>query len=1065
MPSSVEAVLSGRAGMSPIMIGRARPFARLAGIVDAADVMTSEQPAVALVSGEPGIGKTRLVRELVESLPSRIATIGAIAQPGSMGRPLDAVLGLVDASLTGDDLATAVCDLVADAVAKGPTVLIVEDLHWIDTASANLIDRIAQQPWPNLVIISTYRPNDLSRGQPGGELVLRLERRHSVEQVRLDRLDRTEVGAMVAAIATASGSQPSSAFIEALHRRSAGIPFVVEELMRVVGPRAMVSELLEAELPWSLEEAVRQQLEGLDHGRRRVAEALAVYGRAASFEALLVVTEAEEPDLLAALRALSAEGVVVEVSDDQFWFSHALVADAIVHQLLGRERRRLHERCFEAVRIAPMLDHASLAYHAQGADRHDEVPAIARRGAARYLEKGLTFSALRLAAEGLAEAPNDPELLAVATEAAWRLDFLSEALTTGVRWARVAVEPLDRINALRFVARLHHELDDESASLARVGELEALWSGLDDRRLRGVAAWSLAQLHMICGRDIEAVSWADEALVDARSVGDELTEARAIVERAGAWQVERPRLESIALFDDAVAAARRSGDAVLLTRAINNGLDLLPSHSTEAAVLRAEMQTVSSGIGFDKLGTAATLAYELEAAYSAGDLPMVRRVAAEGSQWWGRPSPHHAWISSVHVGFALEEGRIDDASEAHAEFRAACSDEKRQHFHRLAIALAAARGERAAGDRLFEGLLQLPRLRDTAVTLNVTVGLVEDLLTLGIAPAEIRARLLDGWLAEHPSSAAIRAHGEGLLARAEGDDAGAARALGAVLVSPDPCLAKPVIGTLRTVLAEALLGTGDRAGALVAIRRAIDDDFGRWPGVRKDRAEALARRLQGSSMRADGELTSREREVAALVADGLTNGQLADRLFISPKTAAVHVSNILAKLGLSTRAEIAAWAVRHKLRRVTRPRCSPPRTSVVAGRWVVDSSDMYAPGDGSAGGGDGEAEHVAGCGAVRAQPGADRDGPRALPVGRRCVRAAAGSRAGPALVRHRSGGGGPRVLQHRHRRSRQGRQLERSGRRRAPPVPVLAAGHVPADVRGPPAGGGVRRRGGAGSRR
>ena len=206
MPSSVEAVLSGRVGMSPIMIGRARPFARLAGIVDAADVMTSEQPAVALVSGEPGIGKTRLVRELVESLPTRITTIGIIAQPGSMGRPLDAVTGLVDPPFTGDDLANGrVRPRGATAVAKGPTVLVIEDLHWIDTASANLIDRIAQQPWPNLVIIATYRPNDLSRGQPGGELVLRLERRHSVEQVRLDRLDRTEVGAMVAAIATATG--------------------------------------------------------------------------------------------------------------------------------------------------------------------------------------------------------------------------------------------------------------------------------------------------------------------------------------------------------------------------------------------------------------------------------------------------------------------------------------------------------------------------------------------------------------------------------------------------------------------------------------------------------------------------------------------------------------------------------------------------------------------------------------------------------------------------------------------------------------------------------------------
>jgi DNA-binding NarL/FixJ family response regulator len=81
--------------------------------------------------------------------------------------------------------------------------------------------------------------------------------------------------------------------------------------------------------------------------------------------------------------------------------------------------------------------------------------------------------------------------------------------------------------------------------------------------------------------------------------------------------------------------------------------------------------------------------------------------------------------------------------------------------------------------------------------------------------------------------------------------------------------------------------------------------------VRRDRAQGLARRLEGSSTRPDGELTGREREVAALLAEGLTNGQLAERLFISPKTAAVHVSNILAKLGLSSRAEIAAWAVRH----------------------------------------------------------------------------------------------------------------------------------------------------------
>jgi DNA-binding CsgD family transcriptional regulator len=674
-----------------------------------------------------------------------------------------------------------------------------------------------------------------------------------------------------------------------------------------------VSELLAAELPWSLEEAVRQQLEGLDHDRRGVIEALAVYGRAATFESLLTVTEADEADLIGALRWLTSVGVVVEVSDDQFWFSHALVADAIVHQLLGRERRRLHERCFEAVRRAPMLDHASLAYHARGAERHDEVPAIARRGAAKYLDRGLTFPALRLAAEGLAEAPNDPELLAVATEAAWRLDFLPEALSTGTRWVKVAVEPADRIEALRFVARLHHEVDDDEAALAKIAELETLWSTLDDRRLRGVAAWSLAQLHMIGGRSADAVAWADKGLVDARAVGDRLTEARALVERAGASTTGRSRRQSLVIFHEALEAARQCGDAVLLTRAINNGLDLVPSHSPEAAALRAEMREVSARVGFDKLGTGATLAWELEAAYSAGDLPMLRRVAAEGSQWWGRRNKHHVWSSSIEVGFALEEGRIDDAAVAYDDFAACCPAEKRHHYQRFDIALAAARRDRPLGHQLFSGLLDLPPPTDTATTLNSMLMLVEDLLVLGIAPAEIRQRLLDEWLAEHPSSAEIRAHVDGLLAIAEGDHARAAVALQAVLAELDPCLGKPIIGTLRTALAEALLATGDRAGALVSVRRAIDDDFGRWPGVRKDRAESLARRLHGASTRSDGELTAREREVAALVADGLTNGQLAERLYISPKTAAVHVSNILTRLGLSTRAEIAAWAVRHDL--------------------------------------------------------------------------------------------------------------------------------------------------------
>ena len=238
---SVAPVLSGRIGLSPVMVGRARAFARLAGIVDAADVMTGDQAAVALVSGEAGIGKTRLVRELVQSLPGADHDARR-DRPAGVDGPSPRRRRRAGRARPGRRRrsATAVFDIVADGHRPGAGASSSSRTSTGSTRRApTSIDRIAQQPWPNLVIIATYRPNDLSRGQPGGELVLRLERRHSVEQVRLERLDRTEVDAMVAAITAASGAQPSSAFVEALHRRSGGIPFVVEELMRVVGPRAM----------------------------------------------------------------------------------------------------------------------------------------------------------------------------------------------------------------------------------------------------------------------------------------------------------------------------------------------------------------------------------------------------------------------------------------------------------------------------------------------------------------------------------------------------------------------------------------------------------------------------------------------------------------------------------------------------------------------------------------------------------------------------------------------------------------------------------------------------------
>jgi DNA-binding CsgD family transcriptional regulator len=903
-------MLSGRAGMSPVMVGRARPFAHLAGIVEAAEVMTGDQPSVALVSGEAGIGKTRLVGELVATLPPTTTTLVATAQPGSLGRPGDAVCRLVgDNGAASGDPAAAAFDAVASALERGPAVLVVEDLHWIDAASANTVDRIAQQRWPRLVVVGTYRPAELSRGQPGGELVLRLERRHAVEQVRLDRLDRAEVAALVAAI---RGDQPPSAVVEALYRRSGGVPFVVEELIRCCGPMSGAGDLLTAELPWSLEEAVQHQVAGLDVAERKVVEALAVYGRSAPFDALVHVTSADDDTVLAALRSLSVSGVVVEVADDSFWFAHALVADAIEHQLLGRERRRLHERSFEAVRAAPTVNHAALAHHAIGAGRYDEVPAIARKGAPKYLAQGHTFQALRLAADALGEAPSDPELLAVATDAAWRLNFLDEALGTAQRWERVAVEPADRIEAMRFVARLHSELGDVAASAAAREALESYAESLDAPELRGPARAALAQVHMLVGNSSEAIAWAELARADADAVGDDATATRARVEAASAMIGFASRAEATAAMHDAIDHAHRLGDTVLLCRALSNSLELVPPSSPEGRALRVELLEASRRVGIDKLGASVGLLWEAAAAYDDGDMAAMRRANAEGEQWWRPRDDDSCWVVGWQANYAFEEGRLTDARAGVDRIFDSHVHPKKAHDKALLqLQLAAAEEDRVAGLEAFSALVAGSVVPDVNSALNYVVTATEAALAVGVPPARVRAELLDAWIGGHPSADVFRAYVDGLLLATEGHHAAAVDALGAVLDESGPLLARPLRGSLRTTLAASLAATGDRAGATRAVRRVLDDDLARWPGVRRDRALGLARRLEGSSTRPDGELTGREREVAALLADGLTNGQLAERLFISPKTAAVHVSNILAKLGLSSRAEIAAWAVRH----------------------------------------------------------------------------------------------------------------------------------------------------------
>ena len=898
-------MIRGRSGLSPIMIGRHAPLARLLGLVEVAEVASCDGPEIALVSGEAGVGKTRLLREFIDALPADVTVFTAQARPGSMGRPFDVIGQLVP---DDPDPAAAARELVEDAVRRGRTVLVVEDLHWADADSVHFLEQVSMLALPQLVIVGTYRGNDLSRKAPGGELVLRFERQHTVEQIRLERLDRSDVAAMLAAIGSGA---PTSGAVEAVYRRSSGVPFVVEELVRCCGPDACIDDLKTAQLPWSLDEAVRQQLAGLTADERRVVDAMAVFGDPAPFDVLLGVCDVSDERLLAALRSLVEHSIAVEPVDDTFWFGHALVADAVQQQLLGRERRRLHERSLTALRAMAEPDHAALARHALGSGQFDLIPAIAREGARRYLDRGASFQALRLASEALAEAPNDPELLAVATDAAWRLEYGVEALAYAQQWCSHAVTDLDRIESLRFVARLHHELVDFPQRDRTVAELEALTDSLPVGLARGRGEGAVAQLHMLAGRSAAAVEWADRALVAARRNGDQWLEAQASVERGSAFEQSASRQQSEQALLLARDLSRQVGDGVLECRALNNFLSIVTPHGEMGAWARAELREASARCGLDKLGAGMLAMWEAEAALASGDMPAMRQAVAEAGQHWDAGSSEYCNQRLQLAVLRIEEGLVADALDAAREARTGQSitDDGYPGDARLRLVAAALEGRRAAAERVFSEVLRAPRALDKTHSIWLMLEVVLAALHAGIPSSRVRDEFVEGWAHGHVSQDFLRRHAEGLLLLAQGDHAAAAVALASVLDPPDPVLYVPTAASMRTAMASALLASGDRSAALVAAHCALDE-LARWPGWRRDRADALVRRLEGGG-RADGELTPREREVAALIAEGLTNGQLAERLYISPRTAAVHVSNILMKLALSGRAEVAAWAVRH----------------------------------------------------------------------------------------------------------------------------------------------------------
>jgi len=923
-------MLSGRAGLSPVMVGRNDQLEQLRTLFARAT------PGIALIGGEGGVGKTRLVREFLSGLPEGTLVLAGQADPGGLGRPFELLLEVLRDRLASDDARAAELrrsgegqaplntrlemaeQLVAEVVDGRPAALVFDDLHWADSETIAVFQRIAGTDVGPSLVIGTYRPTEINRRHPLADALPRLERRPSIAHLRLTRLDAVGVQDFLTAV---YGGTVPYRVAEVMHARTGGNPFFLEQLLVAAGG-VPVEDLGSQPLPWNLAEVVRGQIDDLEPAQRHVIETAAVLGRRVPFDVLAAVTGLGEAELISVLRALIGAGLLVEPDPDVFGFRHDLTREAIEGRLLGREHRRIHEAALDALRRTGSTDLAAMTRHAHGAGRIDELLELAHEGTRHYQAIGSSYQALSLAELGLSEADGDMELRTAAARAAWLAGLHDVAIEHAKRLEIDADRAGDierRAEARRLLVRLYweHGLDEERK--AATAALEADLDELGDTPAQALALALLAQEAMLDNRIDETVERADLAIEAAER--HDLPDVRlaALVEKGSALINRRELIEeNIELLLQVAEEANALGEHLIASRAWHNVAFQAEGRLSTARRLELfeRMREAAGRAGWDKQSSIAYIEGRIELAWADADMAGVlawtdegRRMDRSGGTWgW-------TYLRTIHLH--LERGESDLAAALADEIPDMGAEKiELATTMRLAVALECGRTDTA---REHLAALHAKAAEDGVDAISMAL-LVPRALETGLGPEDLRP-LIDSirrWggvefdATEH-WQLRMRAH----LALAEGDAETAVARFEQVFGDPD---VERLVW--NTEIATDHIGA---ARAYLLVRREADAEvhadeaarlLARWEGWRAQSLEALERRLgRRGAEPTEGpvELTPREREVLALVAEGLTNAELAERLYISPRTAGVHVSNILAKLGMSSRTEAAAWAVRSGL--------------------------------------------------------------------------------------------------------------------------------------------------------
>lgn len=853
---------------------------------------------------------------------------------------------------------------------RQPLLFIVEDLHWSDETSLELLLYLARNcTHLPILFVLTYRSDDVSPELR--HCLAEFDREHLSQDFSLQRLARAEVDAMLRAI-FARHQAVHTGLVESLYQLTEGNPFFIEEVLKSLIATGEITDregvwertLLfgthtrSPSIPRSVQDAVYQRTKQLSAHGRQVLTLAAVAGRRFNLAILQQIMQIDESRLLVFMKELVAAQLVREETPNQFSFCHALTRQAVYAELLAGERQALHRRIAEmmeqhafppSVLDAQLVD---LAYHFSEGEVWSKAAEYGRRAG----ERALILYAPRAAIEHL-------------TRALFALKHLGENPPAAVLRARG--------QAYETIGAFEQALSDYERSLE-----------LAQQTQDGIMEWqSLLDLGCLwAGRNYaQAGHWFQRSLERAEGLADPKLHARSL-NRVGNWLVNTGRAaeglqahqEALAIFEalpdtqgmaetfdllgmangifgDTVHGVAQYGHAIELFRSLKDQQGLISSLTSRVSYASPYMVETTYSVYAHLESCSRDITEAMRLAHQVDSLTAqaLVEIAAGGA---------FASFGELGRGLLHAQESLRIATEIqHRQWMAGA-------YFTLGYVYFLLLEANLAVQALETGLALATDIGSTWWVGNITAYLARAYLLQGALPRAEAALLAVMARSQQPRNAPERrmswAWGELALASDEPEmalsiaDRLLASAPGATRSQPIPWLLKlkgEALGALsrqeeaiqaleearRGALArqeQPLLWQIDRALGRQHHRLRREDLARRSFTSAREGIASLAKTIEDVYLRehflhaalstlpkekpasptraakaAFGGLTEREREVVRLVAQGKSNSEIADTLVVAKRTVETHINNILYKLGFSSRTQIALWAVERGL--------------------------------------------------------------------------------------------------------------------------------------------------------